>query len=197
MNLKKLITSAFFISLILIISCERKSRPIAARKGTVVIPQEMSEDVSSINVSSVSAIAGIEEVLPLAPGKTGPINGEALYQANCVACHQVTGQGIPGAFPPLVNSPYILSENKDRLAAIMLYGLMGPINVLGTTYNGVMTAVGMTAKLSNEELAGIANYVRTSWGNKADTVDPTVFENVRKKYGTRGPFNIQELGEEK
>ena len=157
----------------------------------------MTEEVSSINPSKVSAIAGVEEVLPQAPGKTGPINGEALYQANCIACHQATGQGIPGAFPPLVNSPYVLSDNKDRMAAIMLYGLMGPINVLGTTYSGVMTAVGMTAKLSNEELAGIANYVRTSWGNKADSVDPAVFESARTKYGARGPFNIQELGEEK
>ena len=154
MNLKKLITIAFFVSLILIISCERKSRPIAARKGTVLTHQDMTEEVSSINPSKVSAIAGVEEVLPQAPGKTGPINGEALYQANCIACHQATGQGIPGAFPPLVNSPYVLSDNKDRMAAIMLYGLMGPINVLGTTYSGVMTAVGMTAKLSNEELAG-------------------------------------------
>ncbi len=197
MSIKKVLLALSCFVLLLIVSCERADRPIGARKGFVNEKLETSDDVSSVKPYKVASIAGIEDVLPREPGQTGPIDGSALYVTHCSACHQITGQGLPGAFPPLAKSPYVTSDNTERMAAIMLYGLSGPINVLGTTYTSVMTSVGMTANLSNEELSAIAKHIRSSWGNSADEVDPSVFENVRKKYGTRGPFNIQELGEEK
>lgn len=187
---------AILLVLIVFSSCERKSRPVAARKGTVLVEQEKSEDASKINVHNVSASVGVQEVLPSGPGKQVSLDGAELYKTHCSACHQLNGAGLPPVFPPLVNSPYV-EKNDERMASIMLYGLMGPINVLGTTYNGVMTAVGISANLSPEELSALSGYVRSSWGNKGSAIPASVFESVKKKYGTRGPFNIQELGEEK
>ena len=111
--------------------------------------------------------------------------------ANCAACHQVTGQGVPGAFPPLAPSEYVTGDNVERLAAIMIYGLMGPIEVNGVTYNSVMAPLGAT--LGDEELAAIGTYIRSNWGNSSSPVGADVFAGTRTKYGARGPFQITEF----
>ena len=145
------------------------------------------------NLASLPAAVHIAEVAP-ADGSSGP-NGEELYVKNCGACHQQGGAGIPGAFPPLDKSPYVTGDNVERLAAIMVYGLSGPIDVLGTTYNSAMAPLG--ASLNDEQLAAIATYIRTAWSNEAGAIEASVFADVRAKYGTRAMFTIAELGEEK
>ena len=93
--------------------------------------------------------------------------GEKTYNANCVACHQGNGQGIPGAFPPLANhipNLYNAQGGKDYIINVVLYGLMGEIEVDGTTYNGVMTPWG---QLSDEQIAATLNHELNSWGNDA------------------------------
>ena len=92
--------------------------------------------------------------------------GEAVFTTNCASCHQTTGQGIPGAFPPLAGHAPELANAKgghEYLATLLLYGLQGEINVSGQTYNGVMPA---WAQLSDDDLAHVLNYVLSSWGNK-------------------------------
>ena len=76
----------------------------------------------------------------------------------------------------------------------MVYGLQGPIKVLGKEYNSVMAPLGAT--LDDEALSDIATYVRSSWSNKASKVSADVITNARKKYGSRSMFNIDELGRE-
>jgi mono/diheme cytochrome c family protein len=91
--------------------------------------------------------------------------GEAVYQTSCMACHQANGQGVPGAFPPLVeHSVTILTKEggRDYLPKLILYGLMGQVSIKGQSYNGVMTP---WAQLTDEQLADVLNYVLTSWGN--------------------------------
>jgi mono/diheme cytochrome c family protein len=66
------------------------------------------------------------------------------YQ-RCAACHMATGEGIPGAFPPLkgrVASMAASTEGRAYLVAVVNSGLMGPITVAGTPYMGVMPAQG-------------------------------------------------------
>ena len=87
----------------------------------------------------------------------------------------------------------ITGDNLERLSAIMIYGLVGPIKVNGVTYNSAMAPLG---NLRDEELAGIATYIRANWSNQAGEVGPEVFAATRTKYGTRGQFKISELGEE-
>ena len=92
--------------------------------------------------------------------------GEQVYGANCASCHQPTGQGIPGAFPPLAEHMadlYAAEGARDYLINVMLYGLQGQITVGGAPYNGVMPA---WPQLSNEQIAAVLNHELTSWGNR-------------------------------
>lgn len=92
-------------------------------------------------------------------------NGATVYQ-QCAGCHQTTGQGIPGAFPPLAGHvPEILAAKGGRpyLIEVVLYGLQGQIRVKGQTYNGAMPGF---AQLSDANVAAVLNHISTSWGNK-------------------------------
>ncbi|WP_173051316.1 copper-containing nitrite reductase [Nitrospira sp. KM1] len=94
--------------------------------------------------------------------------GATLYKTYCMGCHQSEGQGLPGTFPPLAKSDFLMAD-KARSVRTVLHGLTGPIQVNGQKYNGVMPPMG---HLKNEEVAGILSYVRSSWGNEGDPVSP-------------------------
>ncbi len=92
--------------------------------------------------------------------------GARVYVAYCQGCHQAAGQGNKGIFPPLVKHvPDILvaKGGREYLASLMIGGLQGPIQVYGVKYNQVMPAF---AEVNDADLAGVLNYVATSWGNK-------------------------------
>lgn len=95
--------------------------------------------------------------------------GKKLFTANCVSCHQQGGQGVPGQYPPLAGSQWVLGP-PARLNRILLHGLAGEITVLGETYNGNMPAFG--ERLSDERIAAVLTYVRQEWGNAADPIPP-------------------------
>lgn len=147
---------------------------------------------SSPQISKTPAEVHVASVAPSL--EKAPVDGAALYAQSCIACHQATGQGIPGVFPPLANSEYVTGDNVERLVSIMVYGLNGPVKVAGVDYNSAMAGFG--AQFDDESLAAIATYVRSSWGNSAAPVDATVVSAARKKWGSRGPFTIDELGAE-
>ena len=108
---------------------------------------------------------GLQTVTAAGAGGAGDVNGEGVYEANCSSCHQSTGQGVPGAFPPLVaHAPELYAADRSYLPKLLLYGLSGAISVEGSTYNGQMPAWG---SLSDEELAATLNYVLSAWGNDA------------------------------
>jgi mono/diheme cytochrome c family protein len=184
----------FCLLLLAFTSCERSSKQIADKSTTLEENLSVSSDVRNPSVHTNLSIAGIAEVLPIDASEQ-ILDGQALFIANCSACHQVTGQGIPGVFPPLANSSYVTSDNIERLSAIMIYGLSGPITVNGMQYNSVMAGLGQT--MNDAELAAVATYIRSSWGNSASEVKADTFSEIRKKYGSRGLFAINELGEDK
>lgn len=93
--------------------------------------------------------------------------GKSLYEANCVACHQPTGLGVPGAFPPLAGSDY-LTDTKTHIG-VVLKGLSGPITVNGQPFNGAMASFGA---LCDDEISAIITYERNSWGNDLGVVTP-------------------------
>jgi mono/diheme cytochrome c family protein len=62
--------------------------------------------------------------------------GQQIYSDNCSACHQPTGLGIPGSFPPLRDNPRVADDEYVR--GVVTNGLSGPIEVNGETYDGVM-----------------------------------------------------------
>ncbi len=104
--------------------------------------------------------------------------GKAVY-ANCVTCHQANGLGLPGQFPPLVKSEWVVGGEK-RLIAILLKGLQGPLNVEGKVYNGVMPPWEKT--LSDRKIAAIASYIRSEWGNAAPEIGEGKVAAARKEF---------------
>jgi nitrite reductase (NO-forming) len=93
--------------------------------------------------------------------------GKRTYDQNCLACHQPNGKGIPGAFPPLAGSDYLLAK-PTRAIDVLLKGLSGKITVSGKEYNGVMPAV----QLTDESVANVLTYVLNTWGNNGGEITP-------------------------
>jgi mono/diheme cytochrome c family protein len=111
--------------------------------------------------------------------------------ANCIACHQTTGLGLPGAFPPLAGSEWAQGSD-DRIIRIVLNGLSGPVTVKNTSFNSSMPAFG--PQLRDEQIAGVLTYVRSEWGNNAPAVSPDKVKEIRAAVAARtGPWSPQEL----
>ena len=110
--------------------------------------------------------------------------GQGVYTANCIVCHQTTGQGIPGAFPPLVGSDWVLG-NPERVVAIVMNGLSGPIEVNGIPYFSAMP--GLNVVLTDEQIAAVATFVRgnSEWGHEASEVSEEMVADLRSRYGER------------
>lgn len=102
-----------------------------------------------------------------AKGATASANGGELYAANCAACHQTSGTGLPGAFPPLAGSEWVLGQEKV-LANILLHGISGRLTVRQVSYNGAMPS--FKEKFDDNEIAAILTYVRGNFGNGAGKV---------------------------
>ena len=105
--------------------------------------------------------------------------GEGVFLANCAACHQPTGVGLAGAFPPLAGSDF-LQGNRQEVLAAALFGLQGPITVNGVEYNGVMPSLG---HLTDEDLAAAVTYVFGSWGNDLAAVSVEEVTALRAELG--------------
>jgi cytochrome c oxidase subunit 2 len=94
-------------------------------------------------------------------------NGEKVYAANCVACHQATGKGLPPAFPPLDGSKVVNGPKAGQLA-LVLAGKQG-------------TAMASFARLTDSELASVVTYTRNAWGNKTgEAIQPADVKAARK-----------------
>jgi mono/diheme cytochrome c family protein len=101
----------------------------------------------------------IVAALALASASHGSDARADSYQ-RCAACHLPTGDGIPGAFPPLKGRiASIASSDAGRtyLVAVVQGGLMGSITVNGTPYMGVMPAQG-----SSYDAVGISDVLNYS-----------------------------------
>jgi mono/diheme cytochrome c family protein len=97
----------------------------------------------------------------------------------CATCHQPDGKGLKASgFPPLAGTVWV-NGNEDRLIKIVLKGLMGPIEVNGTKYEGQVPMTPYGGLLSDKEIAGVLTYVRNSFGNKASPIQPEKVKQVR------------------
>jgi mono/diheme cytochrome c family protein len=108
--------------------------------------------------------------------------GKAQYLGLCGACHQPTGLWLPPVFPPLLNSEYVTCST-ERLVAIVLKGVIGPITVDGKPYNNMMPPQG--AVLTDSKISQITSYVRDAFGSKASPITTEEVTAVRKKYEAR------------
>ncbi len=114
--------------------------------------------------------AGAEAAAADASPAVPAVDGGAVYTANCAACHQATGAGIPSAFPPLADHVGDLyAADRGYLIDVLLYGLQGPITVNGQTYNGLMPA---WQQLGDAQIAAVLDHVLTAWGDADDLAEP-------------------------
>lgn len=91
-------------------------------------------------------------------------NGALLYANNCQSCHQADGQGLPGAFPSLVNSSVVSGNDLELYVEIIMNGYDARPEY------AAMPGIGGMMEFSAAEVAAIINYERTSWGNGGNTV---------------------------
>lgn len=90
--------------------------------------------------------------------------GGTLFQGKCAACHQAQGQGIDGAFPALSNNKLVQGDTM-ALAGVVLRG------------RGGMPS--FQASLNDVEVASILTFIRSHWGNQADSVASAEIANLR------------------
>ena len=118
--------------------------------------------------------------------------GKRVYGTACAPCHQPSGMGTPGMFPPLAGSEWVTTEGHERIIRIVLNGLAGPIEVAGAQYNNVM--VPWRDTLKDEEIAAVLSFVRSEWGNKAPPVPVDAVAKARAATKDRGnPWTADEL----
>ena len=99
-------------------------------------------------------------------GAAPAVDGKQLYGAKCAACHQGSGLGVAGVFPPVAASEWVIGDEKI-LTNILLHGVNGEMIVKGITYKGAMPA---WKSLSDDELAAVLTYIRSDWGNAAPPI---------------------------
>ena len=119
------------------------------------------------------------------------VDGAAVFSGHCAACHQATGLGLPGAFPPLAGSEYV-NGDPGRLTRLVLRGLTGPVTVAGASFNGAMPA--WADQLTDAEIAAALTYVRSHFGNSAGPVAADTVAAARAATASRTtPWTVSEL----
>jgi mono/diheme cytochrome c family protein len=118
------------------------------------------------------------------------VKGDLVYIGVCQTCHQANGMGVPGQYPPLAGSEWLVQDVETPIK-IVLYGLEGPITVKGNVYNNKMPH--FHDKLSDDEIAAVVTYTRSAWGNDAPPATPEQVAAIRTQYGVRGPWTAPEL----
>ncbi|AWV06379.1 copper-containing nitrite reductase [Marilutibacter maris] len=101
--------------------------------------------------------------------------GKELFLGTCSTCHQPTGAGMKGVFPPLAASDYIANDPAS-LPRVIVHGLQGPIKVNGTDYDSVMPPM---AQLTDDEVANISTFVLNSWGNPGGRISKDEVARLR------------------
>jgi cytochrome c oxidase subunit 2 len=92
--------------------------------------------------------------------------GEQVYAANCAACHQPNGQGVPPAFPSIAGSPIATGEAAGHISLV----LNGKAGTAMAPYRDL---------LNDADMAAVLTYQRNSWGNSASIVQPAAVKAAR------------------
>lgn len=121
--------------------------------------------------------------------------GAVLFKTVCQTCHGADGNGIESLAPPL-NQSGIVTGDKQKLTAIVLYGLTGPVEVGGKMYklSSDMPGIGSSDEFSDKDIAEVLTYIRNCWNNEASVVNEKDIQEVRKaNKGRQKSFTMEEL----
>jgi mono/diheme cytochrome c family protein len=123
----------------------------------------------------------MDALRPRQQQKADAIDGKQIYMAKCVGCHQATGLGVTGVFPPLADSEWVLGS-PEVLSQILLHGITGEITVKGKNYKGAMPAFN---QLSDGEIAAVLSYIRSDWKNAAPPIKADTVKQEREQSSSR------------
>ncbi len=133
-------------------------------------------DVYDTNLVSYSGAGGV------AVAADPMVVGKSVFMRNCAVCHQANGMGVPGQFPPLVGSEWVLAEEwhgDNHIVKIVIHGLQGPVTVKGQPFSNQMAPWGKVLK--DEQIAAVLTYVRNEWGNKAPAIPKEFVTKLREQ----------------
>ena len=101
-------------------------------------------------------------------------NGAKIYSTKCFVCHQVSGEGVPGAFPPLKNADYLLAD-KRRAVEQVLNGSNEAMEV-----NGAIYTIPMPFQVdTHQDAVDVINYVLNAWGNNGGTITVDEVKDIK------------------
>lgn len=154
-NVKSLVLSVLLAVLLSACTGNRENKPVVEVNDSMPPKEQTDNNQPQANV-------------PEHPGK-------AVFNKYCLVCHQADGSGVPGMHPPLTQGSWVGKDPKE-LVAIMMKGLSGKIEVNGETYNGFMPS---QAQLTDEEIADVLSYIRSSFGNNFEAVDVNLVKKIK------------------
>ena len=118
-------------------------------------------------------------------------DGKQVFSTTCAACHQASGEGVPGVYPPLAGSEWVTGD-EAKVVRILLHGVTGPIEVAGETFNSMMPPWGATLK--DADIAAVLTYARSTWGNKGTPITAAKVAAIRAATASRTtPWTAAEL----
>jgi mono/diheme cytochrome c family protein len=142
---------------------------VARQKTTTLGPmaEVIRNSLSYLTDADLQAMAEyLKSIPPDSTLRTGRVRpdptkqrGATLYLDNCGGCHQASGRGIPGVFPPLAGNGVVVAAEPNNIIKVVDRGIHARA--------GFVAMPAFATQLSEQQVAEIANYVRTSWGNKA------------------------------
>lgn len=118
------------------------------------------------------AVRGRAQAAPT--GEVAATDGRAIY-ARCQACHGVDGTGLPGYAPGLMGNAVALGDP----AVLARHLLMGSSTVRPGQWSSIMPP--FAAVLNDHEIAAVATWIRSQWGNRAPPVSPQVVATQRAR----------------
>ncbi len=130
----------------------------AAATVTATPMEEAAESTPTASESSTSSGANGDELIR---------TGEQVYAAYCAACHQLDGQGIVNAFPPLAGNGFVMAEDPSALLHVIFTGRAGMPH--------------FRDYLTETEIAAVVSYIRSGWTNEASIVTLEEVQRVRQE----------------
>ena len=107
--------------------------------------------------------------------QTSKQRGAGLYKQYCLTCHQANGSGVPKMNPPLIKTSYVTGD-KNKLIKWVLQGSVEKVPIDGQYYSNNMPAQN---KLTDQQIADVLTYIRSSFGNKSSVITPVEVKTVR------------------
>jgi mono/diheme cytochrome c family protein len=171
------------------------NRRFAAFGSMIDVVQDSTQHLSDADLRAIAAylqsLPAVNKEKPLAlDGGTAKmlLNGNVsqpgaqTYLDNCAACHRSDGQGYRDTFPQLALNPALLSDDPSSLISIILKGSRTPVTVGAPTG---LTMPDFGWRLNDEQIAQLATFIRSSWGNDAPAVTAAQVQEIRKNSVTQ------------